>query len=105
MQSPATNLVFRKINSRHDEDQDIVQSDGNRRRNLVTSTYPGHRDRQQCFYAPKRGEAKKNSNRGPERNRVRCVGDGHERHVMFGEPMLETGERLWQLRPETPVGA
>jgi hypothetical protein len=38
MQGPAPNLIFRKVNGRHHENQDIVYSDGDRGGNFVTST-------------------------------------------------------------------
>jgi len=43
-QYPATNLVFAKINSRHHEDQNIVDGDCDRRGDFVASTNPRHRD-------------------------------------------------------------
>ena len=82
-QGPAAELVFSQIDGRHRENRDIVHRHRDRRRDFVTSTYPRHGNRQQCFETVERREAKKNSDRRSKRDRVRCVHDRHERHVVL----------------------
>jgi hypothetical protein len=69
-----------------------MQGHCDRRRDLITSTRPCRRDGKQCFQAPKWCEAKKNPDGGAERDRVRCVRNRHQGHVMLGQPALEPCE-------------
>ena len=79
---PATELVFGDIYRWHYPDQNIVQRYRNRGSDLVATKNPCHSDRQQRFKRIQRCEPEENSDRRPESDRVRRVGDRHQRHVM-----------------------
>jgi len=87
-QSPAAQSVFAEINRRHGEDEDVVQRHGDRRCNLIAPANPRHQDGKQRFERIKRREPEKDSDRGPERNRMRRVRHGDQRHVMVGQPLF-----------------
>ena len=93
--NPAANLVFRKIDRRHHEDEHVMQRDGDRRGDFVTSTYPRHPDREQCLDAPQRREAEKNSDGRPKGDGMRRIGDRQQRHVVRHQPALQPREWSW----------
>src|SRR6266446_2129374 len=94
MQGPAANFIFRKVNSRHHENQDVMYRDRNRGGDLVTSTYPGHGNGKQGFQTPKRRESKENPDGRTEGDGMRRVRHRHQRHVMLGQPALFSGEKF-----------
>ena len=82
IQYPAPQLVFGNIDCRHCPDQNIVQRYRNCGSDLVAAENPRHSDRQQRLYRIQRCEPEENSDRRPESDRVRRVGDRHQGHVM-----------------------
>ena len=94
MQYPATELVFGEIDCRHYPDQNIVQRYRNRRSDLVAAENPRYGNRQQRLQRIQRSESEEDSDRRPESDRVRRVGDRHQRHVMRDQPALHSRERL-----------
>jgi hypothetical protein len=60
-QRPATNFVFRKVNSRHYKNQDIVNCHRDCGGDLVASTYPRQGNRKKRLQTPKRRESEKDS--------------------------------------------
>ena len=96
MQDPATELVFGEIDRRHYPDQNIVQRNRNRGSDLVAAKNPRYGDRQQCLQRIQRTETEENSDRRPESDRVRRIGDRHQRHVMRDQPALHSRKRLRQ---------
>ena len=95
---PATELVFGDINCRHYPDQNIVQRYRNRGSDLVAAANPRYNDREQRLQRIQRTEPKENSDRRAESDRVRRIGDRHQRHVMRDQPALHSRERLRQMR-------
>lgn len=53
--------VLPEIDCGHQWQYDVVQGHRDGRGYFVAFEYPRHRDREQRFHAPERGEAKKNS--------------------------------------------
>ena len=53
---------------------------------FVAFEYPRDRDREQGFHAPKRGEAKENSDRRAQSYGMRRVRNRHQGHVMRSQP-------------------
>ena len=94
MQGPAAKFVFGQVDGRHREKRDIVHRHRDRRRDLVAATNPRHTDGQQCFKTIERREAEKNSDGRTKCDRVRCVTDRHQRHVVFGQPVFKTCQRI-----------
>ena len=94
MQGPAAEFVFSQINWWHRENRDIVHCHRDRRRDFVASTNPRDCNGQQCFKAIERRETEKNSDCRTKGDRVRCVTDRHERHVVFGQPVFEPRQRI-----------
>ena len=93
MQNPVADLVFPPVDRGHEGQDDIVQSHGNRRRDLVAPEDPGDRDGKQRFQAPERGEAEKDSDGGTECDRMRRVSNRHQRHVVRSQPPLQSPKR------------
>ena len=91
-------MVFGDIDCRHCPDQNIVQRYRNRGSDLVAAENPRYANRQQRLQRIQRGESEENSDRGPQSNRVRRVGDRHQRHVMRDQPALHPRQRLRQTR-------
>ena len=88
-------MVFGDIDCRHCPDQNIVQRYRNRGSDLVAAENPRYSDRQQRLQRIQRGEPEENSDRRPESDRVRRVGDRHQRHVMRNQPPLQPRQRFW----------
>ena len=61
LQYPAADLVFKKIDSRHRQETDVVQIGRNGRSELVGSTDPRETDREHRFQTVKRREPEKDS--------------------------------------------
>ena len=104
MQNPTSQLVFAKINCWHRPDQDVVKRNRNDRRDLVAATNPCRGQREQRLQRVERREAKENSEGGAERDRVRGIGNRHERHVVLDQPTLFLRQELWQSRTVTSSG-
>ena len=98
LKSPTPEMVFGDIDCRHYPDQNIVQRYRNRRSDLIATKNPRYDDRQQRLQRIQRGEPEENSDRRPESDRVRRIGDRHQRHVMRDQPALHSCERLGQTR-------
>ena len=88
LQYPAADLVFKKIDSRHRQETDVVQIGRNGRSELVGSTDPRETDREHRFQTVKRREPEKDSDCGTERDRVRRIRHRDQSHVMLGQPAL-----------------
>src|SRR5207302_7054912 len=71
LQYPAADLVFKKIDSRHHQETDVVQVGRDGRSQFVGSTDPRETEREQRFQTIKRRESKKNPDRRTERGGVR----------------------------------
>ncbi len=104
IQDPASKLILGEIQRRHGPNHYVVQRDSDRSGDLIAAANPGHGDRQQRLQWIQRGEAKENSDRRPERNRVRGVGDRHQSHVMRDEPALQSRELFGQPRLVNWIG-
>jgi len=89
-------MVFGDIDRRHRPDHDIVQRYCDRGRNFVAPRNPRHGNRQQCLKRIQRREPEEDSDGRPESNRVRRVGDRHQRHVMRDQPALHPRQWFWQ---------
>ena len=86
VQDAHSDPVLPEIDRRHQWQNHIVQGHGDGSRNFVAFAYPRHADGQEGFHAPERSEAKENSDRRTERDRMRRVRNRHQRHMMRSQP-------------------
>ena len=101
MQDPAPQLIFREVNGRHREDQNVVQCDGYGSGDFVAPENPCNHDGEQSFQRVKRRKPKKHPDGRTKRDGVRRIRNCHERHVMVAQPLFEAGHGSGQTRPVT----
>lgn len=94
-QGPTPQLILGNINRRHRPNGDIVHGDRDRSCDFVATENPRHGDRQQRLEWIERREAKKNSDRRPERDGMRRIRDRQQRHVMRHQPALQPRQWSW----------
>ncbi len=70
---PTTNPIFREIDRRHDDKQDVMHIGKNRRGQLVPTSDPGRSDREQRFQRVKRCKPEEKSDGRTEGDRMRRI--------------------------------